>query len=83
MQMFPLEQVQLQTNLSGSVPKINQWIDVNGIWQYNDSTGTPIKNNWFYDRTYGKNYYLQADGNMATGWLNNNEKWYYLELMEQ
>lgn len=67
-----------QVNSSGSVPKMNQWIDVNGVWQYNDATGTPIKNNWFYDKTYGKNYYLQADGNMATGWLNNNGKWYYL-----
>lgn len=67
-----------QTNSSSSDLKINQWIQVNGAWKYNDATGSPIKNNWFYDRNYGKNYYLQADGNMSTGWLNNNGKWYYL-----
>ena len=58
--------------------KANQWVQTNGKWQYNDSTGNPIKNSWFADRNYGKTYYLQADGTMATGWLNNNGKWYYL-----
>jgi glucan-binding YG repeat protein len=58
--------------------KANQWIQANGVWQYNDSTGNPIKNSWFPDRNYGKTYYLQADGSMATGWLSNNGKWYYL-----
>nr|WP_312291543.1 hypothetical protein [Clostridium chromiireducens] len=51
---------------------------VNGRWQYNDATGNPVKNNWFYDRNYNQNYFLQADGSMATGWLSNNGKWYYL-----
>lgn len=61
-----------------STLKPNQWIQVNGKWQYNDSTGTPVKNSWFYDRNYGRNYFLQADGSMATGWLNYGGKWYYL-----
>lgn len=58
--------------------KANQWVKINDKWQYNDATGNPIKNSWFYDRNYGKSYYLQADGTMVTGWLNNNGKWYYL-----
>ncbi|NRY60546.1 N-acetylmuramoyl-L-alanine amidase family protein [Clostridium beijerinckii] len=61
-----------------STLKPNQWIQVNGKWQYNDSTGNPVKNNWFYDRSYGKSYFLQADGSMATGWLSYGSKWYYL-----
>ncbi len=61
-----------------STLKPNQWIQVNGKWQYNDSTGTPVKNSWFYDRNYAKNYFLQADGSMATGWLSYGGKWYYL-----
>jgi glucan-binding YG repeat protein len=39
---------------------------------YKDSTGNSVKNTWV------QNYFVQADGNMATGWLNNNGKWYYL-----
>ncbi|RII36666.1 N-acetylmuramoyl-L-alanine amidase family protein [Clostridium chromiireducens] len=59
--------------------KINQWVKVNDRWQYNDSVGIPLKNVWFYDKNSGKNYYLQADSNMATGWLLNNGNWYYLD----
>ena len=51
---------------------------MNGKWQYNDALGNPIKNTWFFDKNLGKNYYLQFDGSMATGWLFNNGKWYYL-----
>jgi glucan-binding YG repeat protein len=65
-------------NSSSNVPKINQWIQIGGKWEYNDSTGNSLKNIWYYDRNYGKNYYLKEDGTMATGWLSNNEKWYYL-----
>lgn len=61
-----------------STVKASQWVLVNGRWQYNDATGNPVKNNWFYDRNYNQNYFLQADGSMATGWLSNNGKWYYL-----
>lgn len=63
---------------SVSTAKASQWVLVNGRWQYNDATGNPVKNNWFFDRNYGKNYFLQADGYMATGWLSYNGKWYYL-----
>lgn len=58
--------------------KVSQWVQVNEKWQYNDAVGNSIKNSWFYDRDLSKSYYLQADGNMATGWLSNNAKWYYL-----
>lgn len=58
--------------------KANQWVQVNGNWQYNDAAGNPIKNAWFLDKTTSKYYYLQEDGFRATGWLKNNDKWYLL-----
>jgi len=68
-----------QTDVNnGATNKANQWIAVNGKWQYNDSMGNPIKNAWFYDRNYGKSYYLQSDGTMATGWITYYGNWYYL-----
>ena len=68
------------STINNVVAKCNQWIQVSGKWQYNDSTGNTIKNNWYSDKNYGKTYYLQADGTMATGWLYNNGSWYYLDL---
>lgn len=59
--------------------KPSQWVNVNGQWQYNDVSGNPLKNTWFYDNSNGKTYYLQADGNMATGWIIYNGYWYYLD----
>jgi glucan-binding YG repeat protein len=59
--------------------KANQWININGKWQYNDSTGKPIKNTWYLDRSYGKYYFFDQEGNMVTGWLANNGDWYYLD----
>ena len=56
----------------------NKWITVNGKWQYNDASGNPLKSQWFYDSNYGKEYYLDQYGNMATGWLQLNGNWYYL-----
>ena len=50
----------------------NKWVQVNKKWQYNDAAGKIVKNAW------AQNYYLQDDGNMATGWLNYNGSWYYL-----
>lgn len=64
---------------NSSKSKYKQWVQSNNNWQYIDDTGTPLKNVWFYDRNNGKNYYLQADGNMATGWFFNNGYWYYLD----
>jgi hypothetical protein len=60
------------SNTTSSGAKLNQWVQANGKWQYNDSTGKPVKNMWV------KNYYLQADGNMATSWIAYNGNWYYL-----
>ncbi len=65
-------------NTIKEAPKCNQWVNLNGKWQYNDATGNPLKNTWFYDNNYGKEYYLKDDGTMATGWLNLNGSWYYL-----
>lgn len=59
--------------------KYNQWVFDNNVWRYNDSTGTSLKNTWFYDKNSSKSYYLQADGTMAVGWFLNNGKWYYLD----
>lgn len=50
----------------------NKWVQVNGKWQYRDAAGNTVKNSWI------QNYYLQADGNMATGWLDYNGSKYYL-----
>lgn len=65
-------------NNSSSQVKSNKWNQTNGIWQYYDSTGNPLKNTWFYDKNYGKKYYLKNDGSMATNWLSLNGSWYYL-----
>jgi len=54
--------------------KLNQWVKINGLWQYNDAKGNPVKNTWI------QNYYLKADGNMAIEWLNINESWYYFGI---
>jgi len=56
----------------------NKWVKVSDKWKYNDGYGKPIKNTWYYDSTYKKNYYFNNDGNMVTGWLNLNNIWYYL-----
>lgn len=60
------------TTTPNSNVRTNQWVIVNGRWQYNDSIGNTVKNNWI------QNYYLQADGNMATGWQFISGSWYYL-----
>lgn len=61
-------------NNNESLTKTNQWVQVNGRWQYNDATGNSVKNTWI------QNYFVQADGNMAIGWLSNNGSWYYLGI---
>lgn len=40
-----------------------------GKWYYTDSQGNVAKNTWFF---------VQADGTMATGWMNFGGNWYYL-----
>ena len=51
--------------------KLNQWVQINGGWQYNDSLGNPVKNQWFLDRNLGKWYYLGVDGFMASNTIIN------------
>lgn len=63
-------------NVNAQAP--NKWVKIGDKWKYNDGFGNPIKNTWYYDSTYGKNYYFDSDGNMITGWLNLNNNWYYL-----
>lgn len=58
---------------------INKWVNENGKWKYYDASGNALINTWFTDKNYGKTYYLQADGTMATGWLQNSGTWYYLD----
>ena len=54
------------TTTSTASPKVDQWVQINGRWQYNDSLGTPLKNQWFFDRNLQKWYYLGYDGFMLT-----------------
>lgn len=55
----------------------NSWQIVNGKWKYIDGTGEALKNQWWFDKNTGKNYYLKEDGYMATGWLYDDNNWYY------
>lgn len=59
--------------------KVSQWVKVNGMWQYNDALGNPLKNMWFLDKNTGFWYYLDANGYMKTGWFQDTDgRWYYL-----
>ncbi|OPJ59547.1 cadherin-like beta sandwich domain-containing protein [Clostridium chromiireducens] len=61
------------------VTKTSQWVNNNGKWQYNDALGNPLKNMWFLDKSTGYWYYLDANGDMKTGWLQDSSgNWYYL-----
>lgn len=62
-----------------STVKPNQWVQVNGYWLYNDALGNPLKNQWHYDGSYGKWYYLGTDGTMVVNrWIASGGKWYYI-----
>ena len=68
---------QVTSNSSATIDTVavtNKWVQVNGKWQYKDAAGNTVKNSWI------QNYYLQADGNMAIGWLDYNGRKYYLGL---
>jgi hypothetical protein len=69
------------TTVSGpaSTAKPNQWVQVNGGWQYNDSLGQTLKSQWFFDRNYQKWYYLGTDGMMSANcWIISGGKYYFL-----
>ncbi|WP_297417404.1 cadherin-like beta sandwich domain-containing protein [Clostridium sp.] len=68
---------QSSSTAASSVGTFNSWQRIDGKWKYIDGTGEPLKNQWWFDKNTGKNYYLREDGTMATGWLNNNNNWYY------
>lgn len=62
-----------------SAVRVSQWVQINGKWQYNNSAGNPVKNTWFFDKSYGKWYYLGADGFMEENcWVLSEGKYYYL-----
>jgi glucan-binding YG repeat protein len=63
--------IETSDNTDASKIKTNQWVQIDGKWQYNDATGKTVKNSWI------QNYFLQADGNMAVGWTSINGSWYY------
>lgn len=68
-------------NVADSINKAlkpNQWVIVNGRWQYNDALGHPIKNYWFYDQNYNGFYHFNSRGNMQTGWSIIDDTTYYL-----
>lgn len=71
--------ISTRPNYQPSNVQTNQWVNVNGKWQYFDSLGVPIVSKWFLDNRTGKYYYLGADGNMATGWIYVNGQWYLLD----
>jgi len=54
------------TDVVTTIVITDRWVQVNGRWQYNDSTGNPLKNQWFLDRNSAKWYYLANDGFMVS-----------------
>jgi glucan-binding YG repeat protein len=72
-------QTSTPVNTISQTVKINQWVQINVGWQYNDSTGNPMKNTWFFDKNYERWYYLGADGLMSENcWILSGGKYYYL-----
>jgi len=63
--------------IQSDVNSFNAWQRVDGKWRYIDGSGDVLKNQWWFDKNTGINYYLKEDGYRATGWLNNNNNWYY------
>ena len=57
--------------------KFNAWQTFDGKWKYIDGTGEVLKNQWWFDKSTGINYYLNEAGYRAIGWLNSNNNWYY------
>lgn len=58
----------------------DSWIKDENGWQCKTPTGSKLSNTWFqlpYKGTTGW-YYFNEQGYMATGWLEKNGQWYYL-----
>ena len=71
--------VSTQQNYKPTNLKLNQWVMINGKWQYNDSLGKHFTSQWFFDNNLGKYYYFGADGNMVIGWIYISGQWYLLD----
>lgn len=57
----------------------NQWVNTKGVWYFLDSKG--YKSKGWRKEVGGKTYFLDSStGALKTGWLNQNNKWYYLGL---
>jgi glucan-binding YG repeat protein len=63
--------------IQSNVSKVNVWQQNDGKWRYIDGSGEVLKNQFWFDKNTGINYYLKEDGYRATGWFNNNNNWYY------
>ena len=63
--------------IQNSAGNFDAWQRIDGKWKYVDGTGNVLKNQWWFDKNTGINYYLKEDGERATGWLYNNNNWYY------
>lgn len=59
--------------------KVNQWVQVNGQYQYNDEKGNPKKNTWLTDSNTLVTYYLNENGYRTTGWKQFGANWYYFD----
>lgn len=59
--------------------KANQWVQVNGQYQYNDENGNPKKNTWLTDNNTLITYYLNENGYRTTGWKQFGANWYYFD----
>ncbi|EKQ50512.1 MULTISPECIES: cadherin-like beta sandwich domain-containing protein [unclassified Clostridium] len=73
--------IPVSPNVSDSINQVlkpNQWIIVNGRWRYNDALGNCLKNRWFYDDKYKAYFHFNNRGNMQTGWIEDDDNWYYL-----
>ncbi|WP_294155894.1 cadherin-like beta sandwich domain-containing protein [uncultured Clostridium sp.] len=55
------------------------WVKTDNGWQYKDESGKILKKQWLYDKEQGVYCYLKEDGYRATGWLQDDGKWYLLD----
>lgn len=55
------------------------WFKTDNGWQYKDESGKVLKSQWLYDKEQGVYCYLKEDGYRATGWLQDDGKWYLLD----